>query len=293
MAGLDGSLGQLLQIIGLYQADISDNTDEARGRVQKGVREPTVRGQSARLEQTLMGFGVKVRRMLFSLRRELQLLYQLDSEYMEPELQHRILGDTSKLAFNKVDKKDFGKKLDIIPTASPAFTSRAQMRQEALELMETLMKMPNALAPRADGTVALPALGDELLRRLLRSYAYGELTDYVPKPPLPPKSPGAEQAAWLEGNVGPTSDMDDHAQHVTKHTIFIMVDGSKLDPEVLTEAQEHIMEHNVKERARIGAQGEAPKPFDQSVPTIGGSNGSPPPQGEPATDFSGQPPMAG
>lgn len=284
MAGLDGSLAQLLQLLGLYQSDISDNTEEARGRVQKGVREPTVRGQNARLEQTLLGFGVKIRRMVSSLRREFQLLYNLDSLFMEPGLEHRILGDSELLAFNRLDEKDFGLKLDIVPTASPAFTSRTQLRTDMLELTDALTKMPNALAPRADGTVRLEALADEMLRRLLRSFGLGDLADYVPAPPAPPKTPGAEHQAWLEGEVPDLSEAEDMLDHMQKHRHWVMAYGHQLDEDTMAKVLMHIDKTQMALATKMNAQMQPPVPFAKGVQTMGGEQEQP-------TDFAGQPAM--
>lgn len=296
MAGLDGSLAQLLTIIDRYGSDMSDNTDEARGRVQKGVREPTVRGQSARLEQTLMGFGVKIRRMISSTRREMELLFDLNSVYLDEELQHRILGSTEDVAFNKVQRKDFGQRLDIVPTASPGYVSRAQLRQEVLDLTDVLIKMPNALAPRADGSVALPVLADAVLKKLLTTHSFGELARYVPEPPAPPMPPGVEHQSWLEGTVPEPSELEDFADHIAKHGLFINLRGHELEPEILQQALMHVRIEQMHLMAQKQQAAAPPTPFGAGTPTIG-APGAPdggagaPPAGEQRTDFAGQPPM--
>lgn len=284
MPGLDGSLAQLLTFIDRYGSDISDNTDEARGRVQKGVREPTVRGQNARMEQTLMGFGVKIRRMISSMQRELEVLYNLDALFLEDGIEHRILGTTDELAFNKLDKKDFDKQLDIIPTASPGYTSRAQRRQEMLEMTEILMKLPNAGAPRADGTVAQPALMDQILKKLLETYSMGELGRFIPDPPAPPMPPGMEHARWLEGEIPKPTPGENHAEHLTQHQIFLMLNEGALGPEMVNRIFEHISETQELLKAKMQAQQAPPVPFGKGVPTIG-------PEPEEGSDFAGQPPM--
>lgn len=283
MAGLDGSLIQLLGMLDKYGSDMSDNTEEARGRVQKGVREPTVRGQNARMEQTLMGFGVKIRRMMFSTQRELQVLFNLNSIYLDEEIQHRVLGSQDEIAFSKSGKADFMQPLDIIPTASPGYVSRAQLRQEVLEMTEVLMKMPNALAPRADGTVALPVLGDALLKKLLTTHSFGELARYVPDPPEPPMDPGSEHQSWIEGEVPRPSKLERHEEHIVAHELFINLRGHTLDPEVLQKALIHIRETQTLLKAQKQMESEPPVPFGPGVQAIG--------QEPERTDFAGQPPM--
>jgi hypothetical protein len=181
-----------------------------------------------------------------------------------------------------VDKKDFGKRLDIAPTASPGYVSRAQLRQETLDLTETLLRMPNAMAPRADGSVANPVLADQMLRKLLATHSFGELARYVPEPPNPPKLPGEEHQSWLEGMVPEPSPLEDHAKHIAQHELFLTLSAGRLDEETQRAALMHVRETQILLRAKMQMAEEPPKPFAPGVPTFGG---------EDKTDFSGQPPL--
>lgn len=274
LAGLDGSLAQLLGIIDKYGSDISNNTEEARGRVQKGVREPTVRGQMGRLEQTLMGFGVKVQRMLRSTRREFEILYNLDSIYLDDDVAWRIDGEHGQPIFGKTSRADFDKQLDLMPTASPGYTSKAQWRQETLDLMEVVLKLPT-IGVRPDGSVGNPKLLDHLTRRLLQSFGHGEAARFLPPAPRFALPPGVEHQQWLEGNVPRPTEEEDHAEHLTAHRLFLMT--NTLDEKTRLAILLHLEETH----ALLAAKMQAPAP---AAPTAS-------PAGEERTDFAGQPPM--
>ena len=237
-----------------------------------------------------MGFGVKIRRMISSTKREFQLLYNLDSIYIDAEIQHRILGNTDEVAFNKIDKKDFGKALDIIPTASPGYSSRAQLRQETLEVVELCTRMPNVGMPNPQtGQVKNQILMDQLTRKLLGTYSLGELARYIPEPPAPPLEPGVEHARWREGNIPKPTEAENQTEHISAHRIEIMANGNLYDAETRQKIQKHIHETEVMLMAKMQMQAAPPQPMEG------------PPQQQPPgapgmgmeSDFSGAPPMVG
>jgi hypothetical protein len=280
MAGLDGSLAQLLTMIDHYGSDISNNTEEARGRTQRGVREPTVRGQMGRLEQALMGFGVKVRRMMRSTQREAEIIFNLNSLHLPNETAWRVTGEHGQPVFGKAIKADFDKRLDIVPRMSPGFSTRAQTRAEMLEALEVATKLPNVGLPRADGQVANKPLLDEMVRRFLQTFSMGELARFVPEPPAPPLPPGVEHQRWLEGEVPDPTEGEDHFEHIAEHRLFL-ASGPAIPAEVAAEVAAHIERTYMMALAAQGAQMPPVQQAPQGQPGIAGDG----------SDFAGEPGM--
>jgi len=290
VAGLDGTLAQLLGIIDRYASDLSHNTEEMRGRVQKGVREPTARGQQARLEQSHSGFGVKVRRAIKAHQREMQLLFDLNSLFLDKKVQHRVLGSSTQVAFNKSGKADFQKRMDVTVMASPLYSSRSTMRAQATEMLDVAVRLPNVAMPKADGTIANPDLLDYLTRKWLKSYGFGEAARFIKEPPKPPMAPDVEEHHWTEGVYPVPSKDDDHAVHMVSHDLFIAM-TPELDEEQRVEIKKHLLVH--QEYMMAATQTPRPQPFanapqgpqgaPQGAPMQAGMDGAPVPEFGPET----------
>jgi len=219
--GLDQSLPLLLQSIDKFTQDITANTEELRGRAQKGVREPTVKGQFARIEQGLTTLSVLLKRVNRQIRTEMRTIFTLNSLFQSEERQFRVLGSTDIVPFEDIKRADFDGKFDLIPVMDPSFASPGQQRQEAGELMQIFLQHPLIIGDPNTGQGRNDRALLAVLRDLVRTYNKPHILRELPDLPEPSFPPEIENAMFMQGDHVEPKQGEPHAQHLAVHAEFL------------------------------------------------------------------------
>jgi len=221
MQRLDQVLFMVLGQIQTYSEQISSNSDYLMGREAKGTKTPTATGTTAIIEQGLVTFGTLTKRIFRSLRKELRLLFALNSLFLPDEKQYRILGDTKSLPFAKIGRNEFDGRYDIIPIGDPSFASKTTRRQEAMERYQILMTNPLIGPNPATGEIAHPQGVLQALSDVLDAYDTKNKSALMPELPEPMKGPEQENAMFMQGDTRDPQLGEDHAAHLQTHITFI------------------------------------------------------------------------
>jgi chaperonin GroES len=219
--GLDQSLPLLIQEMRRMAEDLTSNTEEIQGRAQKGVREPTVGGTLARIEQGLVSFGVITKRVFRQQALEFRHLFKLNSLFLDEEKQFRVLGSTSREPFSKIKRADFNRHFDIFPTGDPSFASPQQRRAEAAQIMEVALQHPLIAGIPDAGQPGNQAAQLAILRDYLQTFDKGELLHHIPEPPDPSLPPDVENAMFMQGDFVAPKQGEPHAEHLAQHLEFL------------------------------------------------------------------------
>ena len=281
LPGMDQALFQLMGVLQQFGDNITSRTDEIQGKVQKGVRDPTVRGTLARIEQGLVGFGVIIKRIMRQQRGEYQKLTVLNQMFVEKEKVFRVLGSTAADPFEKVERDDFGAKMSFFSTADPSFASPQQRRAESMQIMEVALKHPLLIGNPETGEGMNAPAQLQFLRDFLRTYDKSDLLTSIPEVPEPEMPPDEENQQMKEGiEIKPKPTEDDIA-HLERHQAYREETGSNK----LLDA--HIVAHQRQAAEKVRAQREALQQPQPAQPGAQNGAGAGPPGGAPAGLLSG------
>ena len=222
MQRVDQILFQVLGLIQQYSEQLTSNSDYLMGRESKGTKTPTASGTLAIIEQGLVTFGVMTKRIFRQLKKELRLIYTLNSIYLPESKQFRILGEDQQLPFPTIKRVDFDGKMDIIPIGDPSFASKSQRRQEAIELYQMMIQNPLVGVNPATGQIGNPRAIWELTNDLLDAYDKKNKRALLPPMPSVPISPDVENAMFVQGDYNDPQVGENHQQHMSVHDLFIL-----------------------------------------------------------------------
>lgn len=280
-------LFMLLGLIKEYGSDISSNSDELQGRSPRGVREPTVRGTMARIEQGLVTYGVIIKRIIRQQRMEFRKILDLDRLFVEKKTVYRVLGTTDFDAFDDIADEDFRftGRVDVVPTADPMFASPQQRRAEAAEAMGVLAASPVVTGNPQLGIPPNLNLMNAALGEFLRTYDMSTLIQHLPEPAEPSLDPAVENELAREGRAISAKADEDHTRHGMVHDDFMASeDFAKMDEKgqliLLRHRQDHVrrlaMEMQARQQQQVmaaaQAQGGAPmagNPTPAFTPPVG------------------------
>lgn len=248
--GLDPNIFAMMSFLKDFGSDVSANTDEMQGRVQRGVREPTARGQESRTGRAFGRFKIYAKRVFRSQAEEYRAIFDLNSLYLSDEMQYRVAGSTVQPGFATVYRKDFGKRLDVLTTADPEFASPERRRSEAYDLLNLVLQGMGVQNPGA-AQVFTPELLQAALKDVLTTYGKPDVARYVPDPPEMPVPPDAENELMLEGERILPKSGENHDEHLSTHALFM---GTELFGRQDEAIKRTFMEHVVRTRALAAAQ---------------------------------------
>lgn len=222
--GLDAALPNLLGVVERYVQQLTSNTDELQGRAPRGVREPTVGGTLARIDQGILTFGVIGKRILRQYRQELRQIFELNMAFLfgpeEKKKVFRVLGTTANEPFAEVKREDFRGRFDITPTGSPSLASPQQRKLDAQEVMQVMLQHPLVVGVPEAQIPPNVLLLTESLKNYLREQGQGDLAKFVPDAPPPSLSIPEEHARFLEGDEVLPKQGEPHAEHLAQHLLF-------------------------------------------------------------------------
>lgn len=222
MQRVDQVLFQVLGIIQQYSEQLTSNSDYLMGREAKGTKTPTASGTLAIIEQGLVTFGVMTKRIFRQLKKELRLIFVLNSIYLPESKQYRVLGEDQNLPFPTIKRVDFDGKMDIIPIGDPSFASKSQRRQDAVQLYQMMIANPLIGVNQQTGQIGNPRAIWELTNDLLDAYDKKNKRALLPPMPEPPVSPEFENAMFVQGDYKDPIVGEPHQQHMEVHRLFMM-----------------------------------------------------------------------
>jgi len=229
--GTDQALPQMMQEVRRMAEDIGSPSDEVQGRAQKGVREPTVKGTMARVEQSLVTFGVSTKRVFRQQAKEFKQIIKLNSLFQKETKQFRVLGATSEVPFRTIKRSDMSKHFDVFPTADPSFASPQQRRAEASEVMNVSLTHPLLVGNPETGQPGNVPAQLAILRDYLMTFQKRDLVTYIPEPPKPSVPPEVENAMFMAGDFSRPKQGEQHAEHMAFHMEFIDTEAYREMPE--------------------------------------------------------------
>ncbi len=236
--GLDQNMPLLIEFVLRFGQDITANTDEVQGRAQKGVREPTVRGQSGRIGQAMTRFKVFAKRVYRGQNDELRIIHEINRLVVSKSKQFFVLGSSEGRAFAEVGKDDFKVNMHLMTTADPDFASQGQRRNEATTIMQVALQHPQ-LAQNAN---AIAKITDDWLVTMGR----GDLTRYTQNATPPPVDPHTENMIFANGETEEPKTGEDHAQHVTVHLQFTQdPEFTGMDEDKRRALRDHVEAHTI------------------------------------------------
>lgn len=299
MQRVDQVLFQVLGLIQQYTESFTSTSDYLMGREAKGVKTPTKGGTEAIIEQGLIIFGVMTKRLFRSLKKELGLIYAMNSLYLPTEKQYRVMGSEDKIAFPTIKRSDFDGRMDVIPLGDPTYASRITRRQEAMELYQLFLGNP--LTGVADPRVQVqnPKALLAVMKEVVDTYDRPNLAAALPELPPMPLSPLTENAMFMQGDSHDPMPGEDHMMHLQAHTNFARTPAfANMPPEYKKLLEDHVRKTQAilyteeQARAALGAMPPGMGQMPMGQPPMGppqGPNGAPMGGGMGAPDPAGGP----
>lgn len=282
LTGLGNELPILLNYVNEFSRDLSSVSEEMTGRTQKGVREPTVRGTFARIEQGTQVFSVIVKRGMREQRGEINKIAKLDELFMPAKKIFRVLGATTD-PFGTANRKDFGANLDFLPTADPSFASPQAIKAEAVQLGQLMLQFPLVQGVPQLGIPPNVELQLDLMRDVLRTHGKIEMLGRLPPSPEPTMDPNRENQRFTEGGESEVKPGEDHIGHNIEHLAYLASDvGRALPNEVRRKLVEHTVKHTLRfqfEQQQAAMQQAAQREAQAGQAPGAPANGAPQPGG--------------
>lgn len=252
LPGLGHELPTLLSYINEFSRDLSSVSEEMTGRSQKGVREPTVRGTFARIEQGLQTFAVIMKRGLREQRNEYRKIARYNALFMPARRVYRVLGSTVN-PFGEVSRDDFRQELDVVLTADPSFAAPQARKAEAAQLAQTLMQFPVVVGVPEMGIPPNMEMQLDLVRDLLHAYSKPDLIARLPPATKPAMDPKVENEMAVENQPIELHPADDDVAHNIEHLAFLQSpEGRSISPEarqaLVIHTQKHIIAYGFKQQ---------------------------------------------
>lgn len=278
LPGLGQELPILLQFLNEYSRDLSSVSEEMTGGSPKGVREPTVRGTFARLEQGLQAFSVIVKRGLREQRAEIKKIALYNALFMPAKKVYRVLGATDN-PFGEAKKDDMAADADVLLTADPSFATPQARKAEATQLAQTMMQFPAVIGVPELGIPPNMEMQLDLMRDLLHSYQKPDLIARLPAPTKPAMDPKVENQMAVEGAAIDIHPADDDIGHNIEHLAYLASpEGAGIGEDVKRAIVEHTFKHIVaakfkkdqaamQQAAAQAAQNGAGAPGNGALPT--------------------------
>jgi hypothetical protein len=289
---VDQTLFMILGLIQQYSEQVSSNSDYLMGREAKGTKTPTAHGTLAIIEQGLVTFGVLTKRIFRQLRKELRLIFALNSLYLPESKQFRVLGSSNNLPFPEIKRTDFQGQYDVIPIGDPSFASRSTRKQEAMEFYQIYISNPLVGINPQTGQMGHPQGIWEVTSDLIDAFDKKNKAALLPEAPPVPMSPDAENALFMQGDYREPQVGENHSMHLESHIVFTsspfyasMPDDYKRLHARHIEQTKALMFMEAQAKAAMGgnAPGQQAGPGEQSGQ---GPNG-PGPQSEPEPQIAG------
>jgi len=250
MQRVDQVLFMVLGLIQQYGEQFTSVTELMSGRQQKGVREPTVGGTQAVIEQGLISFSVMTKRIFRSLRSELRLLMGINNIFLPTDGVRYVMEDEKERV---IKRSDFDSVRDIVPIGDPAFSSRQGRRQEASEVYTLAMNNPLIGGNPELGFPPNKKAIYEVTRELLEAFEKKNIDKILPELPEDPVSPELENAKFMQGDYTEPKQGEDHANHAQVHGAFSQSEYyNSITPEY-----QGLLERHLEETKRVAYMDEA------------------------------------
>ncbi len=240
---------QLKQDIMGYGEKITGFTDAQLGRTSEAPNAPRTFGQASLLQaESNVRLLMDIRLERESLRELLKRIWELDKEFVRDDIFFRVTEEEEGDVMTSEDMQgsyDF----DIGPITSIA------NRQLDDQKLSQAFQMASGLGIQQ---ITIPLLG-----KILKSLGQGDVAKNLPdlEAAGPPMTPDEENIRTLQGEDVDPHPLDNHVQHIAKHTEFMQrmqgqeVDGNQfglgnfsttiaaMNPGLIGRIQAHIDEH--------------------------------------------------
>lgn len=167
------------------------------------------------------------KRLHYSQKLEFQLLAKGFADYLPNEYPYEVPGES-----RKIKRKDFDKRVDVLPVSDPNIFSVAQritMAQTQLQLAQSAPQMHNLY---------------EAYRRMYEAIGVRDIdTILISQDVDKPKDPASENSQALDGTQLKAFAGQQHDAHILSHLMFGLSPVVGSMPNVAISLQKHIFEH--------------------------------------------------
>jgi hypothetical protein len=195
----------LMQLLGILTESGRRFSSIADAMVGDAAGTSPVGTTIAQIEQGSKIFSAIHKRLHHAQARELQLIGQLDGEYLPNDYPYEVVGD--ELA---VRRMDFDDRVDIIPVSDPNIFSQAQRIALAQTTLQMAQQAPQFLDVK------------EAYKRLMTALSLPEPDDLlIDEDDMPRRDPVSENMALLNGKPIKAFSDQNHDAHMAVHQQFI------------------------------------------------------------------------
>jgi len=195
----------LLQLLGVLTESGRRFASIADAMVGESAGSGPVGTTIAIIEQGSKVFSAIHKRLHQAQGRELQLIYELNGEYLDDEYPYEVIGETKKIR-----RKDFDSAINVVPVSDPNIFSQAQRIALAQTGLQLAQQAPNIIDTK------------EAYRRFLQALNIPEYQDLmIEDEDTPRRDPVSENMALLNGKPIKVFEEQDHAAHIAVHQQFI------------------------------------------------------------------------
>jgi uncharacterized protein YeeX (DUF496 family) len=201
-----GTLFQLLQFIEARSSKFADSTEQV---VADSTNYGPVGTTMALLDASTKFFSAAHRRLHYSQKKELQILAQLNSEYLDEEIEYHIPGNTLN-----IKRDDYDARIDVIPVSDPNISSNAHR----ITLETTKTQMVQQLGPQAMAAVDMT----EFLRRQFLALGEKDIDKIIPpKQEAQPQDPVSDIMSVINGQPIKAFPGQNHDAHMAVKAAWI------------------------------------------------------------------------
>lgn len=220
-------LYQMLQFLDTKGQKFADSTEQV---IQDSANYGPVGTTMALLEASTKFFSAIHKRLHASLKHELKIIANINSETLEDDTEYNIENKTMQ-----VSRADYDKIVDVVPVSDPNMSSSAHRMAKAQTLYELALRTPDLHDMR------------EVLKHVYINMNYANIDSILPKPEEAQQNdPLTDIRISVEGKPIKAFEGQDHQAHIMLKQAFLQDPRSGQSPlmqKAATQLQANIQEH--------------------------------------------------
>lgn len=220
-------LFQMLQFVDAKGQKFADSTEQV---IADSTNYGPVGTTMALLEASTKFFSAIHKRLHASLKNELKIIAEINSETLEDDCDYNAGNETMRIT-----KKDYGPLIAVVPVSDPNISSSAHRMAKAQALYEMAVRTPEVHDMR------------EVLKHVYTNMDYVNIDKILPPPDeAQPQDPLSDLQLVVQGKPIKAFPGQDHQSHIQLKTAFIQDPLSGSNPmmqKAATQVQANIQEH--------------------------------------------------